>query len=494
MASSMLWYDLETFGLDPKHDRIAQFACLRTDEDLREIDEPLKLYCKPSLDYLPSPGACMVHGITPQTAWELGLGEYDFTLRVIREFSRPGTTAVGYNSMHFDEEFIRNLLYRNLFDPYEREYAEGNARWDIINLARAARDLKPEGIVWPRDGEGKPLFKLEALAKANGLDHESAHDALSDIRATIALARLIKSRHPKLYAWYYTHRRRDSLKPLVDLPARRMLLHTASEYSSARGCTTIVAPIIMDSSNRSQLIAIDLRFDPAELLDLSVEQIRERVFAKSEERTEPRIPLSRIRLNHCPFLAPVSALSAEAASRLGLDKDLCERRLAFINANPGIAPKLAQVFDEALPPPPSDDPELCLYSGGFFPDRDKERLKAFHERIARARAGEESLGDVKEAMARTPYIDARIGRLMRRFFARNFPETLGPRERLSWRRYCLSRIQLAPAESSAELSDYTRLLEGDLADPDTPAPRRAIAHALLEWKSHLERELLSWKE
>ena len=492
MAASILWYDLETFGLDPRHDRIAQFACIRTDESLEEVDEPVKLYCKPSLDYLPSPAACKVHGITPQTAFELGLDEYDFSLRLLEEFSRPGTTAAGFNTINFDDEFIRHLFYRNLLDPYAREYANGNSRWDIINLARAAHDLRPEGMVWPRDGDGTPLFKLEILAKANGLVHASAHDALSDIRATISLAKLVKARQGRLYEWYFQHRRRESLKPLVNLSARRMLLHTSAEYTSARGCTTLAAPVRIDPSNRNQLIAIDLRFDPSELISLPVEEIRQRVFAKAGERSQPRIPLSRIRLNHCPFLAPASTLTKAAGASLGLDMELCGQRLSLINDNPGLARKLVAVFDEPMPPPQSDDPDLCLYSGGFIPDSDKEKLSRFHAILASKRKEPEGVKAAKASFQRMKFIDERIPRLAGRLFARNFPETLGESERLKWRDFCAGRIQLPPREGAAELADYGRLVDTELADPELSAPRRAIVHALLEWKKHIEEEVLSW--
>ncbi len=486
MAASILWYDLETFGLDPRHDRIAQFACIRTDENLEEIEAPIKLYCKPSLDYLPAPAACKVHGITPQTAFELGLNEYDLSLRLFDEFSRPGTTAVGFNSVNFDDEFIRHLFYRNLFDPYTHEYANGNSRWDIINLLRAAHDLRPEGIVWPQDADGTPLFKLEVLAKANGLVHESAHDALSDIRATISLAKLVKLRQERLYEWYFSHRRRESLKPLIDLPARRMLLHTAAEYTQARGCTTLVAPVGIDPANRNLVIAIDLRFDPGELVSLSAEEIRKRVFSKASERSQPRIPLSRILLNHCPFLAPVSTLTKEAGTRLGLDKDLCGERLAFINSSPGLVQKLIAVFDEPMPAPASDDPDLCLYSGGFTPKADRDKLVKFHAVLASDRKA------AKAQIQKMHFSDDRIPRLAGRLFARNFPETLSASERLKWRDFCAGRIQLPVSEGSAELADYARLVETELADPDLPAPKRAIVHALLDWKKHVEEELLSW--
>lgn len=492
MASSILWYDLETFGIDSRHDRIAQFACIRTDENLEEIDEPIKLYCKPSLDYLPSPAACKVHGITPQTAYELGLGEYDFSLRLLEEFSRAGTTAAGFNSISFDDEFIRHLFYRNLLDPYAREYANGNSRWDIMNLVRAAHDLRPEGIVWPMDGDGTPLFKLEVLAKANGLVHASVHDALSDIRATISLARLVKTKQARLYDWYYSHRKRESLKPLVNLPARRMLLYTAPEYTSTKGCTTLVAPVGMDPANRSQLIAIDLRFDPGELFSLSADEIRQRVFAKAEDRAQPRIPLSRIRLNHCPFLAPATTLTKEAEARLGLDKGLCGERLDVINGNPGLVQKLVAVFDEPLPPPDSDDPDLCLYSGGFIPDSDKAKLSKFHILLASKRGSVDGLRQAKAAFQKMKFIDDRIPRLAGRLFARNFPETLGDSERLKWRDFCAGRIQLPAREGAAELADYAQLVESELANPELSAPKRAIIHSLLEWKKHVEEEVLSW--
>jgi exodeoxyribonuclease-1 len=492
MAASILWYDLETFGIDSRHDRIAQFACIRTDENLEEVGEPLRLYCKPSLDYLPSPAACMVHGITPQTAYELGLGEYDFALRLHEEFSLPGTTSSGYNTIHFDDEFIRNLFYRNLLDVYSREYANGNSRWDIINLVRAAHDLRPEGIVWPQDADGTPTFRLEVLAKANGLVHESAHDALSDIRATIALAKLVRAKQGKLYDWYYSHRQRESLKPLVNLPARKMLLHTSAEYTTTRGCTTLIAPVGMDQANRNQLVAIDLRFDPSEIVSLSADEIRQRVFAKASERTEPRIPLSRIMLNKCPYLAPPSTLTAAAAAALDLDPKLCAERLAFLEKTPGLVQKLIAVFDEPLPPPASDDPDLCLYSGGFIGRPDRDRLGKYHLSLAAKRGDPAGLKAVKSAMLKAKFDDDRIPRLAHRLFARNFPETLGEAERLKWRDYCAGKIQLPAQEGSAELADYARLAENEFASPDLPAPKRAIIHALLEWKKHLEEEVLSW--
>ena len=117
MAQSFLFYDLETFGLDSRADRIAQAALVRTDMELRVIDDPIVLLCRIAPDYLPSPSSCLVTGITPQQTLKDGICEADFIKRINEEFSRPGTTTLGFNSISFDDEFIRNCLYRNLMDP-----------------------------------------------------------------------------------------------------------------------------------------------------------------------------------------------------------------------------------------------------------------------------------------------------------------------------------------------------------------------------------------
>lgn len=487
MADSILWYDLETFGIDPRFDRIVQFACIRTDENLEEIGDPVVLYCKPGSDYLPSPFACLVHGITPQHAAEVGLPEHEFALRILQLMSLPGTTTAGYNSIKFDDEFIRNLLYRTLHDPYEREWADGNSRWDAIGLVRAARDLRPEGIVWPQGEDGKPLFKLEALAKANGITLASAHDALHDIRATIGVARLVKLRQPRLYAWYYSHRRRESLKPLVDLSSGKMLVHTAAEYTSTSGCSTLVAPLAVDPGSRSQIVAIDLRFDPESIVSLSVEEIRERVFTKAEPGQPPRVPLSRIRLNHCPFLAPASSLSKGAAARLGLDPELCARRMAFLTGHPELAQKLIAVFEAPKTKEETDDPDFRLYSGGFVGDADRARLARLHRTLA-----SEGPAAAKDLVLRLGLEDGRLPKLAGRFFARNFPEVLNRSEAAKWKAYCARRIQLPPREGAAEIADYAGFIAARLADPAVPARDRHILHSLLEWKNMLEKEVLAY--
>ena len=489
MAPSMLWYDLETFGLESRHDRIAQFAAVRTDENLEVVGDKTLLFCRPSPDYLPDPHACLVHGITPQYAAGAGLGDYEFARSLLTAMITPGTTTVGYNSLQFDDEFVRNLLYRNLFDPYCREWRGGNSRWDLIDLMRAARDLRPEGIVWPEGEDGKPIFTLVALARANGIAHKAAHDAMHDVLATIDLAKLVRSRQPKLYEWYWTHRTRDSLRPLVDLVDRTPLVHTAAGHTSPRGCTTIVAPVAMDPENRNQLIAMDLRFDPSDLVGLGVEELRRRVFTKKAELGpgEERIPLTRIKLNRCPFLAPMSTLSDQAALRLGIDRAACLEHLAGIKSESELLQKMVAVFAMREPPPESDDPELKLYSGSFFSDSDAKAFEAVHERI-----GREGAAAAKAALYRMKFDDDRPAQLLRRLYARNFPETLGEREKAKWRSFCAGRLQLPPIPGATDLATYGKVVTQRLESPETPARERGLLLELLEYKATLEREVLGY--
>jgi exodeoxyribonuclease-1 len=495
MAPSILWYDLETFGLEPRCDRIAQFAAVRTDEDLAPLGEKTLLYCKPTPDYLPSPLSCLVHGITPQYASEAGLGDYEFAKALHSAMLAPGTTSAGFNSLQFDDEFVRSLLYRNLFDPYEREWRNGNSRWDLIDLMRAARDLRPEGIVWPEDEEGRPIFTLVALARANGIAHESAHDAMHDVLATIDLARLLRSRQPKLYEWYWTHRTRDSLRPLVDLVERTPLVHSAAGYTSPRGCTTLAAPLAIDPENRNQLIAIDLRFDPSTVIGLGVEELRRRVFTKKAELDEERVPLARIRLNRCPFLAPMGTLSDSAATRLGIDRAECLAHLEVIKREPELLQKMAAVFESRETPAPGglkgaedgEDPELRIYTGGFFPEEDVRAFADVHERLAG-----EGAASAKAALYRMKFADERPAQLLRRLYARNFPGTLGDRERARWRAFCAGRLQLPPLPGVTDFATFGKIVAQRLDRPDTPARERSLLLELLAYKGALEREVLGY--
>ena len=205
-VNSFYFHDYEAFGVNPALDWPAQFAGIRTDDQFNEVGEPLNIFCRLPEDHLPNPVACLVTGLTPQKVNELGLIEPEFVRQIHAEMMVPGTCTLGYNSIRFDDEVTRNILYRNFYDPYAREWQNGNSRWDLIDLVRLTAALRPEGIEWPLRDDGNKSFRLEELTAANGLDHGAAHDALSDVRATIALARLMRDRQPRVFQYYLAHR------------------------------------------------------------------------------------------------------------------------------------------------------------------------------------------------------------------------------------------------------------------------------------------------
>ncbi|MFZ4616820.1 MAG: exodeoxyribonuclease I [Rectinemataceae bacterium] len=488
MPPSFLWYDLETFGLDSRGDRIAQFAAVRSNARLEPIGERLVTYVRPTPDYLPSPESCLVHGITPQHATEVGLSEYEFARMLRAEMTEPATTSVGFNTAQFDDEFVRNLFYRNLLDPYEREWASSCSRWDIIDLARAARDLRPEGIVWPTDEEGKPVFRLEALAKANGIAHESAHDATSDVLATLGFARLLRERQPKLFEWHLRHRGKKALRPLIKLDERAPLVHSSALHTGPGGCSTLVAPLAFDPNRENQLIAIDLRFDPGDILDLPVEELRRRVFTKKDELDVPRLPLVNIQLNRSPFLAEARVMDGPTAERLGIDLGACERNRVMLTKSRELLQKLVAVYAMPEPIERPDDPDLCIYSGGFFLEEDREKMGRVHAMLAAS-----GPAAVKQELYSLRFVDERLPQMIRRLYGRNFPETLGAEEARRWRDFCASRLQHPPAAKATGIAAYARMIEQRLADPSTPARDRGMLQALLAWKDGLEKEVLSYK-
>ena len=482
---TLLWYDLETFGRSSRYDRIAQFAAVRTDDRFEPVDEPVVLYGKLSPDYLPDPLACLITGITPQEANSKGLNEAGLIRAIDAELSRPGTCALGYNTIAFDDEFIRNLYYRNFYDPYRREWADGNSRWDILDLARATRDLRPEGIEWPKTDDGKPTVKLELLTAANGLSHDHAHDALSDVYATIAMAKLIHTRQPRLFEWAFTHRTKDRARTLIDLADRTPVVHTAAAYYSERGNTTLVCPLVTDPERRNVIHSFDLRQDPEALLTLPAEEIRRRLFtprAELEAEGIERIALKGIAINKAPFLAPRNVMAADSAERLGIDLTLAMDRWDMLRRNSALVAKLRQVFSEPPDWGRTDDPDLQIYDR-FFPDEDKALLEVIRKTDPSDLPG-------LSVNAR----DSRLPEMMRRYIGRNWPEVLDEEGRRRWKSFCASRILFPPIPDASDLGEYRKRLAAWRETDELEADRKPVVKALEEYGDMLEAELLSGEE
>lgn len=484
VAQSFLWYDLETFGRDTRWDRIAQFASIRTDPELRESGEPRVLYGRISPDYLPDPEACMITGITPRTsADESGLLEADLAREINGILSVPGTCAVGYNTLRFDDEFIRNLFYRNFIDPYRREYADGNSRWDILPLARLAHDLRPEGIHWLHDGEGKPVFKLDQLTAANGIEHSEAHDALADVRATIALARLIRERQPRLFEYYLSLRRKDVARSMLNLEHPVPVLLTDSVLTRPGGCTSAVFPVAAHPDNTNQVIAYDLRYDPEPLADLPEDELRRLAFTSREDLAgEERIPLVGIQVNRVPALSPMNTLPPDRAELLGIDVPAVRRRARAISSMKGLTGKIRSVYRR----PGEDarmeyrDPDLGIYSGGFFGDADKRAFDRIHAT------------DPGELALQPPdFADPRGPEMLRRYLGRNYPDSLSKEEHDRWISHCARRL-LAPEYGSArDYGGFRKKVTNLMARPDVSPRNRQVLKDLQDYALWLEKNILS---
>lgn len=427
-TQTFLWHDYETFGANPMIDRPAQFAALRTNMELEPVDDPVTWYCAPSNDFLPHPGACLVTGITPQEAFEKGEPEAQFAQHIMDEMMVPGTCSAGYNSIRFDDVVTRNLFYRNLREPYAREFRNGNTRWDLIDLARMCYALRPDGIEWPRHEDDSPSFRLEDLTRVNGIEHEGAHDALVDVLATIGMAKRIREAQPKLFEWGLEMRDSSRVMGLLDVTEPRPVLHTSAKIPAVRGCTTLVLPLAVNPDRPKSVIVFDLASDPEPLLSESAADIHDLVFTPQADMPEgvERLPLKQIGTNHVPMVAPRGVLKGVDTARIGLDEALCQRNASILLAHlPEIRQKVIEVF--AMPQDSNTDggdPDRMLYSGGFFSPSDRRLM----EKIIRIKPSD--LGRHKWS-----FQDARLQTMVFRYRARNYPDTLSLKESEEWDRY-----------------------------------------------------------
>jgi exodeoxyribonuclease-1 len=472
---SFYWHDYETWGAQPAVDRPAQFAGLRTDLDFNPIGEPLVIYARPADDFLPQPEACLITGITPQLARDKGAPEADFFRFIHDELAQPGTCALGYNTLRFDDEVTRYGLYRNFFDPYAREWQNGNSRWDMIDVVRLTHALRPEGIAWPEREPGLTSFRLEDLTAANDIEHAGAHDALADVRATIALARLIRGRQPKLFAFALNNRDKHKLATQLNVQAANPVLHVSARYPARLGCIAAVVPLAMHPSNRNGVIVYDLRVDPTPLLSLSAEQIRTRLYTASADLADAveRIPLKVVHLNRAPVIVPMGTLTEAARTRWQMDVQAEGRHLDALRHADGLAEKLAEVFDDRGQFPPQPDPDRDLY-GGFLSDADRRRCDQVRH-TAPAELG----------LLHVAFDAAKLAELLFRYRARNWPETLSADERRRWEEFRRERLTQPGAGASIVLDDYRRQLSRLAVDSALTPERRAVLDALLDWPAEL---------
>ena len=468
------WHDYETWGIDPRYTRPSQFAGIRTDEHFEIVGEPLVAYCQPNEDFLPDPYAVFVTGITPQKAKAEGLPEHEFAKKIHAEFSTPQTVGIGYNSINFDDEFTRYLFWRNFYDPYAHTYQDGNSRWDLVNVVRLMRALRPDGLQWPVI-DGRPSNRLEHLTKANGIEHADAHDALSDVLATIELAKIMKKAQPKLFEFVFTHRDKKSAAGLLNIDTVTPVVHSSDKFRSETLGTALVAPFAMHPNGRD-VMTWNLKFDPARLLDESPESLREVLFMNRHELTkskQTRPALKSIRLNRCPVLAPASTLDSPSAERIQVDIGVAKKYQQWmVKHKPQLEKVVAEIFEGESDMPTQADPDAALYNG-FTSDIDRKILM----RVPRTKP-EELL------QLQSEFSDQRLSKLLFRYRARNFPHSLNTDERAEWESHRNKKL-LSENAPHMTFKKYGTVLQKLLQESHNDPAKQHLLEQLQLWGESL---------
>ncbi|MEM6301602.1 MAG: exodeoxyribonuclease I [Pseudomonadota bacterium] len=481
--ASFYWHDYETWGSNPQWDRPAQFAGQRTDSALNPIGDPLVLYAKPTPDFLPHPDACLLTGITPQQAFEEGVEESEFIARIHQEMYQPGTCSLGYNSLRFDDTVTRFTLHRNLRDPYGREYGQGRSRWDLIDAVRTAYALRPEGINWPKRSDGLPSFRLEDLARVNGLEQDYAHDALSDVQATIALANLLKEKQPRLFEWLFAQRGKAAALKGLRLGSSTPILHVSGMFGAAQANLGVVVPVGRHETNSNEVLMVDLRVPPASWLELPESEIKSRLYTPSESLPADfiRPGIKSVHLNRCPVLLPFKMLTEEVAQRACLDRAEIEEHAKYLqqyeSRHPGaIRDKLRKVVHYESNGV-SDDVDVSLYSGGFLSESDRSTLDSLLR-----------LDPTAMLRASPVFEDRRLDTMWFRFRARNYPDSLSSSERESWLQFCAGRIEngVKGAENAPlDASEFKALIDVRRRELCMDDHKTRLLGALEDWLTRL---------
>lgn len=424
---NFLFYDYETFGIHTALDKPAQFSSIRTDKNLNIIEKPNCLYCFPPDDYLPDAQSILITGITPLYVKKYGINEYEFSKKINNIFSKPNTCIIGYNNIYFDDEITRNILYRNFLDPYEWSWKNNNSRWDLLNIARACYALRPSGIKWPKNTSGCPIFHLSDLSRINGISHENAHDATSDVHATIKLAKLIKKKQPKLFDFFFKYRKKDELYKLIDLNSFIPIVHVSNYFGSKRNNISCILPLSWHDNNKNILISIDLFKDIEKLIcfckTISIDNI--------STKTLFDLGIILIYFNRCPILAPIESVRIEDIHRLNFEIDLYIKKIHLIKKNYFIVNFIKKALIKINNNnKKSSNVDLQIYDA-FFNMHDKKLIK----KISLTQP-------IFLNKMQLEFKDLRLKKLFFRYKARNFFYILNNNEKKEWLNYCLQQFKL----------------------------------------------------
>lgn len=392
MEKDFCWYDTETSGIDPDNDQIYQSAMVKTDSDLNVKDDSKRnLICRTRLDVVPHPKAFLTHKIDVDLLKSEGDSEFVHARKIQNEFmgSPNGTIICGYNTISFDDEMVRKMFYRSMKNPYEHEWKDGNGRFDLFHVVQAVRAFRPEILKWRTKEDGSYSMRLEHLSADNGIEHESAHDAVSDVLATIGVAKLIKERRPTL--WKFCLERMNKQSNQKMLSDQRPLYHVSTLHGGVNANGTLILPLIMDRQNKNKFICLNLRHDPTALMNMSIEEIKHFLFSKKKDLAEnsPIVGLLGVHVNKQPIIAAPQIdpktqkpiYSKTVAERFNID---IEKSLGYADkfmSDPNLPKLLARIqmaLVSDLKEP--EDAYSQLYSGGFMDPNTNRMRSSLHNR------------------------------------------------------------------------------------------------------------------
>ncbi|MBA5723643.1 exodeoxyribonuclease I [Candidatus Liberibacter sp.] len=464
--TTFLIYDYETFGKDPALDRPAQFASIRVDSQFEKRGDSEIFFCKPPDDYLPDPESVCITGITPQKALLDGLKESEFSQRIQKIFfSEQDTCILGYNNLRFDDQYSYNIFYRNFYDPYGWSWKQGNSRWDLLDVMRAFYAFYPDGIQWPLNDNGFPSFRLQDLTIANGIQHVNAHDAEEDVYATLAMAKLVRQKNPKLFDYLYRYRDKRLLRQLINIEDMKPLVHISGMFGAARGNTALVMPLAWHPTYSNAVIVCDLSGDMQVLQDLDSIDLHKRLYTCHDDLGDASpVPLKLVHLNKCPVLASIDQLSFRNEERLGINRQRCLDNLELLRRQSNLQEKVTAVFAEPYVSSKDVDVESRLYDG-FFENEDRMKMDVV---LATTDPKELSALDIK-------FTDPRLEPLFFRYRARNFPDTLDNQEKQRWLEHRKMRF------TRLYIEEYMRKLDSLYLEHKGDQKKTQLIHALSDY-------------
>ena len=465
MKNTFMFYDLETSGISPKNQRIMQFAGQRTDMNLQPVGDPHNYLLALPEDILPDPWAILVTGITPQKTQQEGITEAEFLQIFHSDIATPGTIFAGFNTIRFDDEFMRYLNYRNFYDAYEWHWQDGRGRWDLLDVSRMTRALRPEGITWPFAPDGKPSNKLEYLTNVNNLSHENAHDALSDVQATISLARLIQSKQPKLFEYLLHIRDKRSVEKLV--VSNQPFVYSSGKYSSEREKTAVA--LYIGDNPKSGAFVYDLYHDPTTWLTKTPAELAD-AWQWKKDQNAPRLPVKSLQYNRCPAVAPYGVLDTASKQRLQITDEQIIKHQKILQRNQDnfytkilSAAEILNKKQQTRLLTESQPTEERLYDG-FFNDSDKKIINKIHK-----------LSTSELATFKPRFQDERLAPLFMLYRARNFPKTLTTEEENKWQEF--KSKKLFDGGETSRLATFIRNLQ-TIATRDTKQDNQFILEEL----------------